>query len=53
MVTRDRYPSDLSDRKWAVLEPLFPPAPGGGRPRKYATREILDGIFYLLRGGCS
>jgi transposase len=25
----------------------------GGRPRKYPLREVLNGIQYILRGGCA
>jgi len=47
------YPSDLSDAEWAILAPLLPPAAARGRPRKWSLRIILDGIFYILRGGCA
>ena len=47
------YPSDLSDAEWIILAPLLPPAPTGGRPRKWSLRTILDGIFSILRGGCA
>ena len=47
-----RYPSDLTDEQWAILEPLIPPAKPGGRPRKYPMRRILDALFYLAREGC-
>ncbi len=47
------YASDLSDAEWAILEPLIPPAKTGGRPRSVNMREILNGIFYVLRGGCA
>ena len=53
MITRNAYPTDLTDAQWQLLEPLIPPAKPGGRPCKYAKREILNGIFYLLRTGCS
>lgn len=46
------YPSELSDREWAILEPLLPPAKPGGRPRSVNVRRILNGIFYVLRSGC-
>jgi len=46
-----RLPSDLSDVEWEVLEPLMPPASAVGRPRKWSWRELLDAMFYLLRGG--
>ena len=26
-----RYPSDLTDREWSILEPLITPAKHGGR----------------------
>jgi putative transposase len=47
------YPSDLSDHEWAVLAPLLPAAKPGGRPRSVDLRQILNGIFYLLRTGCA
>ena len=47
-----RYPSDLTDAEWALLEPLIPPAKHGGRPREVNVREVLNGIFYVLSTGC-
>ena len=35
-----RYPSDLRDAEWVVLEPLLPPAKAGGRPRSTDLREV-------------
>ena len=46
------YPSDLTDAQWKLIEPLLPPEPGGGRPRKTRMRDVLDAIFYVLRTGC-
>ena len=46
------YPSDLTDEQWALIEPLLPPAPTGGRPRKTAMRDVVDAILYTLRTGC-
>ncbi len=46
-----RYTSDLTDEEWAILEPLIPPAKEGGRPRTINMREVLNGIFYLLKTG--
>lgn len=48
---RHRYPSDLTDAEWTVLEPLLPPAKPGGRPRCHALRDIVDALRYVLRGG--
>jgi transposase len=47
-----RYPSDLSDAEWALVEPLIPPAKRGGRRRTVDVREVLNGIFYVLSTGC-
>jgi putative transposase len=48
---RVSYPSDLSDAEWALLAPLLAPAPTG-RPRTRDLREIVNGLFYILRTGC-
>ena len=53
MSTRSPYPTDLCDDEWEILEPLIPRAKPGGRPRAHQTREILNAIFYVLRGGCA
>ena len=50
-MNRRAYPTDLSDKEWAVLAPLIPPAKPGGRPRTTDMREVLNAIFYLLRSG--
>src|SRR5438270_8198561 len=47
-----RYPSDLSDAEWAIVEPMIPPARHGGRKRSVNVREVLNGIFYVLWTGC-
>lgn len=52
MRTRQPYPTDLSDREWALIEPLLP-LQRTGRPRKYSQREMLNAILYLTRSGCS
>lgn len=45
------YATDLSDREWALLEPLLPPESPTGRPRLHPLRTILNAIFYQLRTG--
>ena len=50
---RTAYPSDLTDSEWRKAEPLVPPVKPGGRPSKYDRREILNGILYQARFGCS
>jgi putative transposase len=52
---RKKYPSDLTDEQWAIVEPLIPPAkqgPRGGHPRVVDMREVLNTMFYLNRSGC-
>ena len=53
MNPRKPYPTDLSDHEWNVIRHLVPDAKPGGRPEKYPKREILNGIFYMVRGGCA
>jgi putative transposase len=53
MSTRRPYSTDLSDEEWEILRPLVPEAKPGGRPRAHQTRELLNAIFYVLRGGCA
>jgi len=45
------YDSDLSDAEFAILGSLLPARKVRGRPRSVVLREILDAIFYVLRGG--
>ena len=47
-----RYPSDLTDDKWALIEPLIPPARRGGNKRHVDEREVMNGIMYVLSTGC-
>ena len=49
---RLRYPSDLTDEEWALIEPLIPPARRGGRKREVNIREVANGIMYVLSTGC-
>ena len=58
-ITRDdykrdyvRYPSDLTDREWALIEPMLPPAKPGGRPRSTDLRDVMDAILYIASSGC-
>jgi putative transposase len=49
---RRAYPSDVTDKEWAILEPLIPAAKPGGRPQEIERREIVNSILYVLRSGC-
>jgi putative transposase len=48
---RKRYPSDLTDEQWALIEPHIPVF-DVGRPREVDMREVLNAILYLNRSGC-
>ena len=58
-----RYPSDMTDEEWWLIEPLIPPAKRGGNKRRVNLREIVNGrsklckqglrrVMYVLSTGC-
>jgi transposase len=47
-----RYPSDLTNAEWGLVEPMIAPAKRGGRRREVNVREVLNAIFYVLSTGC-
>jgi transposase len=57
VVERRGYPSDLTDERWALIEPMITawktahPSVSGHQGR-YAMREIINAIFYQGRTGC-
>lgn len=52
MNERKPYPSDLTDPEWQEIDPLLP-VQVTGRRRLYSQRELLDGVLYVARTGCS
>jgi putative transposase len=46
------YETDLTDAQWQLVEPLFPAAKSGGRPRTVKLRLVVNTIFYLTKTGC-
>jgi putative transposase len=50
---KKRYSSDLTTGQWLVIKPLIPDAKKGGRPRTTDIREVMNGIFYRLKNGCT
>ena len=50
---RKAYPSDLTEEQWKLIEPMIPADKAGGRPRAVDMREVMNGIFYVNRGGCA
>jgi transposase len=56
MSPKRRYPTDLTDGQWSIVEPLLPvylPRTPGGRPPEHSKREIVNAILYLARAGCA
>src|ERR1700684_3800326 len=47
-----RYPSDLTDDEWRLIEPLIPPGKTGGGKRTVIMREVVNGLMYILSTGC-
>lgn len=47
-----RYPSDLTDAEWRLVEPLIPPAKQGGGKRTVCMREVVNGLLSVLSTGC-
>ena len=52
-MARIAYPTDLTDAQWRLIEKRIPPAQPGGRYRSVNMREVVNGILYLVRTGCS
>ena len=46
-----RYETDVTDAEWTIIAPLLPEPYARGRPRRWPARELLNAIFYVLRGG--
>ena len=41
---RKTYPGDLTNKQWAILEPLIPLAKPGSRPGSVDIREVLNDL---------
>src|SRR5260370_41326949 len=46
-----RYPSDLTDDEWGLVEPLIPPGKTGGGKRRVVLWEVVNGLMYILSTG--
>ncbi len=46
-----RYPSDLTDEEWALIEPPLPAAKRGGNKRSVNLREVVNALLYVLSIG--
>ena len=46
------YPTDLNDTEWTQIAPYLPEPKPTGRPREIPWREIMNGMFYMVKNGC-
>jgi putative transposase len=42
------YPSDLTDKEWAIIETFFP----YGNKSDYHKRSLVNAVFYIEKSGC-
>ncbi len=55
MSTPKKYPTDLTDKQWEILQPLFPAPkwqPGGPGCPPCDRRTVVNGIVYATKTGC-
>jgi len=50
-MSRQRYPTDLTDAQWNRIKEHVPEPKPGGRPASVARREIVNAVLYLVREG--
>ena len=53
MMSRKAYATDLTDAQWEVLAPFIPEVSPNTMCQTIARREIVNGLLYVLRTGCS
>ena len=44
------YPSNLTNKEWEIIEPYILQGKMG-RPRENDIRDVINAIFYIVRGG--
>jgi transposase len=49
-MNRRAYPTDLTEAEWEQIMPLLP---SSERKRKHSLREVVNALFYQVRGGAS
>jgi len=51
---KKKYPDDLSDTEWSLIESALPKGPKfQGHKPLHSRREMLNAMFYVLRTGCA
>ena len=47
------YPTDLTDKQWALIEPLIAKRTGNYHKKNWhCKRKIVNAILYLVKSGC-
>jgi transposase len=52
-MSRNRYPSDVSDEEWAFCAPYLSLMTEDAPQREYALREVFNGLRWLVRAGAT
>ena len=52
MVICLRYDSDLTDKEWGIIEPIFTKAKKGKHLQKHSKRKLVNAVRYLNKTGC-
>ena len=52
MQTKAPYPSSFTEAEWGLIKGMLPSRSKLGRPPRYTQRSVLEGILYIVRGGC-
>ena len=47
-----KYPTDITDSRWALIKYIFPDEKPGGRPRTTEIRNAFNALLYMNRTGC-
>jgi putative transposase len=47
-----RYDSDLTDKEWSIIEPIFTKTKKGKHLQKHNKRKLVDAVRYLNKTGC-
>lgn len=50
-MSKQTYPTDLTDSQWDIIQELIPPAKSKGRPRSLDMRQVINAILYIVVGG--
>ena len=50
-MSKQKYPTDLTDSQWDYLKELIAAAKTGGRPRRLEMRQVINAILYVTVGG--